>query len=454
MPNVNNKQRKGLLNKAFGVAKKLSQTGFNLIEQVAPGSVAVENKPIAEAQAIPGEAKVVGAFDHRTIQTPQHLLKQQFPDLSRRVLGRHYSKVNNVAHFVSPNLSEKIADYVFETLNDFSSNYASIERVLDEAGLENLEELTKDESRSQRIAKALAEQNKWIATVQGAFSGSTGLLGTAVDIPASLLLSLRTIYQVGRAYGFELNQDKDHEVIQHIFKQIDLSLLAEKQAILMGLKALSATIQTHDVQQLQQLLGSNNDFQVLKPLFVNETGEFKFSLLNKIPKISVLSKLTPLAGAGVGAVYSWRLVDDVQQKAQHLFGEARHYLLEHKELLSPLIAYERAIQNKDKQDNDEKVDALTLNEDVGGSSNNVITNVKLEKKTEKSQENVSVTTDDKVNDGLEQLANEMVNPVAKKTVQKPAHANQVDEFEGETLFDVSEEISESKVDENDLSEKK
>src|SRR5690606_10624161 len=180
-------------------------------------------------------------------------------------------------------------------------------------------ELTQDVDRSKRISQALGEQNKWIATVQGAISGASGMLGTAIDIPASLLMALRTIYQVGRSYGFDLSKDDDQEIVQHIFRQLYLSLIAEKQTLLLGLEALSDTIKTQDSCQLQARLGSDNDMNAIKQWLNNHEGEAKWEWVNNLPRISILGKLTqltPLASAGIGAVYSHRFVDDVNQKAQ------------------------------------------------------------------------------------------------------------------------------------------
>ncbi len=60
------------------------------------------------------------------------------------------------------------------------------------------------------------------------------------------------------------------------------------------------------------------------------------SLLNK------LAKLTPIASAGVSAVYSWRLVDDVHQKHNWFFHKPVNISFNKRESsLSALTAYQR-----------------------------------------------------------------------------------------------------------------
>ncbi len=100
---------------------------------------------------------------------------------------------------------------------------------------------------SKRISQALCEQNKIIAILQGALTGATGFVGSTVDVPASLVMYVTYDLPVGRSYGFDLSKESDQDIVQFIFKQIDLGLIAEKQTLSMARKAISSTLQTHDV---------------------------------------------------------------------------------------------------------------------------------------------------------------------------------------------------------------
>ena len=238
--NSKHNQAEGLLDSALGVAKKLSHSGLEVLNKVG------QNQKKTQKQA------------------PQVQAENEMPNLSQQLLGRHYASVNKVTSFVAPNLTDKVSDYLFEQFNHLGSRLSGVDQILDEAGVKDLEELTQDVDRSKRISDLLATQNKWIASVQGALSGATGVVGSAVDVPASLILALRSIYQIGRAYGFELNKDNEQDVVQFIFKQIDLSLIAQKQTLLIALKALSTALESHDLNQLQQLLGTQADTEILK----------------------------------------------------------------------------------------------------------------------------------------------------------------------------------------------
>ncbi|MDY6531012.1 EcsC family protein [Acinetobacter faecalis] len=344
MKDSDNKRSRGFLTNAFGVAKKLSEVGIEVIQQATSNDISKQNLALDKSNVIEGSARTKSMFEANIYENPQQLLRTHVPQVSRQLFGKHYGTIDRVANFVAPQFSDKVSDYLFDQLNTFTNNISSVDAVLDEAGVQHLEELTRDVSRSERISRALAEQNKWIASVQGAVTGATGVIGSAVDIPVSIIMSLRTIYQVGRSYGFELNKETEQEIVQYIFKKIDLGLIAEKQAILMAIKAISNTLETHDVHQLQKLVGSSNDIEALKRWLTNEEGDAKWQWLNSIPKFSMLTKLAPIASASVGAMYSWKLVEEVNEKAQIVFAQARAYLLEQKDsALSPLEAYEKSL---------------------------------------------------------------------------------------------------------------
>ncbi|MCY1161449.1 EcsC protein family protein [compost metagenome] len=435
MTDSNNKHSHSFFSNAFGVAKKISATGMGVLSHVASDRVAKVMQPSKNGQVFEGSSRHMSPFESPKYENPQQMLREYLPNVSKQLLGRQYSKVNRVATFVSPEFSDKLSDYFFDHLNQFTSDLSSVDLVLDQAGARDLEELTLDVDRSKRISQALAEQNKWIASVQGAVTGATGVIGSAIDVPLSLVMSLRMIYQVGRAYGFELNKETEQDIVQFVFKQIDLGMIAEKQSVLMALKALSNMLQTHDISQFQQILGSSNDIESLKKWLVNESGEMKWDWLNHIPKVSLLGKLTPVVGASIGAAYSWKLVEDVNQKAQQIFSHARSYLQQHQGVeLSAIAAYEKSLEllaqaTPKLLDHFAKVDVVAseikLDQEIQIDNHQTISKVTIKKKTDTFVDETE--KGQKVQQGLEQLAEQMLEQHAYVEPQKPAIS--IEEFE-------------------------
>ena len=110
---------------------------------------------------------------------------------------------------------------------------------------------------------------------------------------------------------------------------------------MVAVRAVAGLLETHDVNQLQKLLGSDNDTELLKKWIGNDDGTFKWSWLNSLPQLSIVSKLIPLAGAGIGAYFSLKLLNDATFKAQKVFSNAREYLNNHPdEKLDIVDAYE------------------------------------------------------------------------------------------------------------------
>jgi hypothetical protein len=409
--NSKHNQAEGLLDSALGVAKKLSHSGLEVLNKVG------QNQKKTQKQA------------------PQVQAENEMPNLSQQLLGRHYASVNKVTSFVAPNLTDKVSDYLFEQFNHLGSRLSGVDQILDEAGVKDLEELTQDVDRSKRISDLLATQNKWIASVQGALSGATGVVGSAVDVPASLILALRSIYQIGRAYGFELNKDNEQDVVQFIFKQIDLSLIAQKQTLLIALKALSTALESHDLNQLQQLLGTQADTEILKRWLSTDKEQSKSQRFNPLAKISLLSKLTPMASASVSAAYSWQLLEDVNQKAQAIFSEARCYLKQHQGVnLSPIAAYEKSREYLQLK---EKVGEIKLNQELASDSNAAIAKVVIQKKSSALPEAQEEAQQEKVEAGLKKIAAEMVEPQTQIKQQKPALSQSVDFTEQDDFSDLA-----------------
>lgn len=343
MPKSKQQSINKILN-TLAFAKKMSERGLDLLGQSRVQGITKLDQQPERHQVIDGEAKLKSQYDqvstsHSQYLQPQQMLRAHLPTLSKQLLGRHYNKMSMLSHWVSPQLNDVVADYLFEHLNDAVSQWSSVETVLQQTGEKKLQALAGDVSRSNRISHALSNQNRLWAATQGGISGLLGVLGASLDVPCSLALALRGIYQTGRAYGFELGRD-DHAVVEYVFKHIDFASLAEKQALMAVLRSAQEILEQHDFKQLQQLLGSSNDAEFLNQFLFDEQGQLKWSWLSNMPQLNLLTKLTRLGGAGVGAFYSIKLVDVTSEHANAVFSQARQYLIEHPEqTLDPLAAY-------------------------------------------------------------------------------------------------------------------
>ena len=79
MADSNNKQRSGLFSNAFGVAKKLSHTGFNILNQVSPDAFsALTNSTTGDSSSPKTKSK------NKRYEQPHPVLRDHLPPVSLR----------------------------------------------------------------------------------------------------------------------------------------------------------------------------------------------------------------------------------------------------------------------------------------------------------------------------------------------------------------------------------
>lgn len=350
--------------------------------------------------------------------TPHSLFRQQLPGLTRQLLGKRFNSISKFANFVAPQGSFDMAsDQILELLADFASNLAESRKVLDEAGVATLAELQHDVARSGRLSRALGEQNRILGVVQGALSGAFGVVGAAVDLPASMIIALRTIYLTGRAYGFELDHPEDRTIVFEALSRVDLSLIAEKQAILLGLRSFGSLLDSGDLQHLQTLLGSTNNIEPLKNLLSDDNGQLKWKLSS-----GVIRKIAPVMGGIAGAIYNARLIQDVASHAQEVFATARQDVLS-RQAKPEADTILLDIPHKQKPD----PEAVQLAAQVHILQSDTIEKVEILEKVEQPQ--LDETAQDQViHEQIETLAHELIDdkptteakPASKPRVRKAA----------------------------------
>jgi hypothetical protein len=307
-----------------------------------------------------------------------------------------------------------------ELLADFASTVSASDHILDEAGVKSLAELQGDTARSGRLAGALNEKNRYIGMAQGAISGATGVAGAAADIPLSMILALRAVYLTGRAYGFELNQPEDRAMIFEALSNADLSLITEKQAILIGLNSVSGMLGTGNIQGLQTMLGSSNDFEPLFKLLSDSNGQLKWRI-----SATLLNKVTPVIGGAVGALYTSRLLKEVSDSAKQVFEYARQHGVNQSATQQALSVEDKLVNASTPDSKEEQAaqkeaqQSLLQNEDIA--------KVELSTRSEHDAHQLDDDAlDEKIHDQLNTLADKMVDDTQDDNAAKSADQQEGD----------------------------
>ncbi len=418
-----------LLDRVRAGGKSLSDISQNLMKQLAKNSVSRLTQTPEQQSVINMKTDInneAQALTKSTSNNASQLFRQQLPGLTRQLLGKRFKTVNKLANMVMPTGTfDKASDQILELLADFASTVSSANDILEEAGVDSLAELQKDTGRSGRLARALGEKNRYIGMAQGAISGATGVVGAASDIPLSMILIFRTVYLTGRSYGFELDKPQDRHLIFDALSNVDLTLIAEKQAILLGLRSLSTMLDTGNLQSLQTMLGSNHDVDPLIKFLSDENGQLKWRL-----SPAIINKITPLVGGAVGAIYNARLLKEVSESASQVFEHARQQALGngteqtsgHKTAnAEDKLANAVPAKGKEAQATQQEAkEAILKNDDIQ--------KVEITTRSEHdAKQQDAASTDEKIHQQLGELANELIADQDKAGQDKDSNQAASDE---------------------------
>lgn len=112
-------------------------------------------------------------------------------------------------------------------------------RLLKRAGVGHLHEMhALPLEICDQLARRLQRQSLAVAAGTGAAGGLAGILGTALDIPALLTLSLRCIHRTGLCYGYGSGTPLEQNHALGIFALASANNAQEKQASLLALDRL------------------------------------------------------------------------------------------------------------------------------------------------------------------------------------------------------------------------
>nr|WP_281890866.1 EcsC family protein [Paenibacillus sp. YYML68] len=159
-----------------------------------------------------------------------------------------------------------------------------------------------------RAADSLARSRKTLATAQGATTGFGGLFTLAIDIPAILGLSLKTIQEIAMTYGYDPKL-KEERVFVIKCLQFASADYVGKQAVL---QELSVYGQAHEhAEQRREALSQLQGWREVITAYRDNFGWKK------------LFQLVPIAGMLLGAILNRSTLHDVAEAATMLYRKRR-----------------------------------------------------------------------------------------------------------------------------------
>ncbi|WP_108671022.1 EcsC family protein [Peribacillus acanthi] len=183
--------------------------------------------------------------------------------------------------------------------------FKELENVLGKP-IENIEEIKNIPLQTMdQVSQKVMGQRKKMATIQGASTGIGGIFTLAIDIPAILALSLKTLQEIAIIHGYDPNEKSERVFIVKCL-QFSSADIVGKRAILNELSSLNKE-RTKSVEMISQLQGWREVVYTYRDNF----GWKK------------LFQMVPIAGLIFGAFTNRSMINDLAEVGIMLYRKRR-----------------------------------------------------------------------------------------------------------------------------------
>jgi hypothetical protein len=156
------------------------------------------------------------------------------------------------------------------------------------------------------VCDEIQKTNSQLATVQGATTGFGGLFTLAVDVPALLGLSLKTLQDISMCYGYD-PRNREERIFMVKCLQFTTSDVVGKEAILNDLSAFFGSTTSERKEMISQLQG----WREVVYTFRDQFGWKK------------LFQMVPIAGMIFGAINNRSMIQDIAETGHMLYRKRR-----------------------------------------------------------------------------------------------------------------------------------
>ncbi|WP_289048228.1 EcsC family protein [uncultured Psychrobacter sp.] len=341
----------------------------------------------------------------------QDLFREQTLKATQQLLGTRFATYGKYAKKIVPNsLFDSTVDGAFAQIAKLASNWSQID-LPNQHRFANIANL--DDEERYALATDIANQNRALATL-GGLTGLAGLPGLLADTLWLLLVSLRTVYQLGAIYNKPLTGKQGVKMAYELLASADLSKMQEKQALLAGIgigKGLLDNAQSNGLHNELKNLGlKNKNVNFYAEQVDNIASQIGINLDNI--NLSWVRRFLPATAVIVGMRYNSQLIDEVIGVAQATFApEAK--------LANRAITDDSSSEAQVKKNTDSK------NEEQSPKSDNAKKDTdKAKDDKTKAENNKSKTDDDKSKaDQTESEIKAASEPVSKTTNEESVDEN-------------------------------
>lgn len=235
--------------------------------------------------------------------------------------------VEPLAWLVRKVVPSKAIEGVLRGSNAMAAWMTDTKDVIRDGGVKAIDELrTKDLELSDKLADEVHNWAIGVAVVEGAGTGAAGLLGLAVDIPALITLSLRTIHKIGVCYGIDCSDETGRKMVLGILSAAGANSFKEKVAAVEALKIIEVTLFEQTWKKMAEKAVENQFGKESAILAIKDVAK---QLGINITKRKALAAI-PFIGAAIGGSVNGWYMSEIGWAARRIFQEL--WLLENKKI--------------------------------------------------------------------------------------------------------------------------
>ena len=241
--------------------------------------------------------------------------KNETPDVISRAVGFLTYPATRVIQKAIPDIAIQM---IFDAANFLANQITDTGDIVKAAAVCLISDLkNKDFKLSDELANSIHNRAIGLAVAQGGAAGAVGIVGLAVDIPAIIMLALRTIHKIGLCYGYECHSEMDKNFALGILSVSGANSMSEKIEALATLRLIDVTIAKQKWKAMAEKAAGR---QLSKEGGIIAIKDLAKQLGINITKRKAMQAI-PFIGAAVGASVNGWYVKDVGWAARRAFQE-------------------------------------------------------------------------------------------------------------------------------------
>lgn len=247
------------------------------------------------------------------------------PSLFDKVLDKALDPAKKVIQVIVP---EAAIEGAINLIDKFAGALADSEDIKRDGKVSSIEELrTKNLKVSDDIANNVHNWAVSLAAVEGGSTGALGFAGLALDIPALMTLSIRTIHKIALCYGYECNTREDQQFILGVIQAANAGTEADKVNSIFLLQCIATMAAKTSWKKMAEKAAAKLTEEQVIALCEKYIAKGLLSVKDLAKLIGIhiskdlVEKSVPIIGGVIGAGCNSAYVNDIAWAARYMYSQ-------------------------------------------------------------------------------------------------------------------------------------